>query len=201
MAAKPQALSAIAPERALHAVLAERQPLSPRQIEVTALVVAGQTDKEIGLALRISKRTVRLHLDQSFAKTGTSNRTELAAWAQRNAADAVTRVVRTELRKSGPAPGEASVPAAIPGTDNRADKSPLPGAGKFGIFERRIADFERFLTIQSATLGGIRARLQKFAEQQEKGLAQFEVRLALANRLLDRVHAELEKISSLAEGS
>ena len=196
MAAKPQALSAIAPERALHAVLAERQPLSPRQIEVTALVVAGQTDKEIGLALRISKRTVRLHLDQSFAKTGTSNRTELAAWAQRNAADAVTRVVRTELRKSvtGPAPGEAR-------TDNRADKSPLPGAGKFGIFERRIADFERFLTIQSATLGGIRARLQKFAEQQEKGLAQFEVRLALANRLLDRVHAELEKISSLAEGS
>lgn len=39
--------------------------LSPRQVEVCALVVAGESDKAIGVRLAISKRTVTAHVEEA----------------------------------------------------------------------------------------------------------------------------------------
>lgn len=39
--------------------------LSPRQLEVCALVVAGESDKAISAHLEISKRTVTAHIEEA----------------------------------------------------------------------------------------------------------------------------------------
>ena len=46
-----------------------------------ALVVVGQTDKEIGAALFIGAGTVRAHLNNVFAELGASDRTQAATLA------------------------------------------------------------------------------------------------------------------------
>lgn len=55
--------------------------LTEREVEVLALAVQGQSDKEIGDQLFISPRTVNAHMRNMFAKTGSANRTELSVWA------------------------------------------------------------------------------------------------------------------------
>lgn len=39
--------------------------LSPRQIEVCALVAAGASPKEVGKELKVSTRTVRFHMEEA----------------------------------------------------------------------------------------------------------------------------------------
>jgi DNA-binding CsgD family transcriptional regulator len=55
--------------------------LTEREVEVLALAVQGHSDKEISDLLFISPRTVNAHMRNMFAKTGSSNRTELSVWA------------------------------------------------------------------------------------------------------------------------
>lgn len=55
--------------------------LSPREIEVLALVAAGCTDQQIAERLVLSVRTVRSHLDRIRDKTGCRRRPELARFA------------------------------------------------------------------------------------------------------------------------
>jgi DNA-binding CsgD family transcriptional regulator len=55
--------------------------LTDREVEVLALAVQGNSDKEISDLLFISPRTVNAHMRNMFAKTGSSNRTELSVWA------------------------------------------------------------------------------------------------------------------------
>jgi DNA-binding CsgD family transcriptional regulator len=55
--------------------------LTDREVEVLALAVQGHSDKEISDLLFISPRTVNAHMRNMFAKTGSSNRTELSVWA------------------------------------------------------------------------------------------------------------------------
>ena len=57
--------------------------LSPRERDVLALLVAGQHDREIAGALRISPRTVQTHIASLFSKFGASSRVELTAVAVR----------------------------------------------------------------------------------------------------------------------
>ncbi len=56
--------------------------LTDRELEVLRLIAAGKTNKEIGLALFISERTVENHVTRIFAKTRTTNRTEAAVYAR-----------------------------------------------------------------------------------------------------------------------
>ena len=58
--------------------------LTPRELQVAALVGRHQTNREIGRILCISVRTAESHVDHILAKLGLSNRRELAAWAQGN---------------------------------------------------------------------------------------------------------------------
>lgn len=57
--------------------------LSPREIDVMRLLVAGYSDRDIGAALRISPRTVQTHVASLFAKFGVDSRVEVTALAVR----------------------------------------------------------------------------------------------------------------------
>jgi DNA-binding CsgD family transcriptional regulator/tetratricopeptide (TPR) repeat protein len=58
--------------------------LSPREIEVLALVAAGRTNREIAEELAISEKTAINHVTHILDKLGASNRAAAASWAVRN---------------------------------------------------------------------------------------------------------------------
>jgi DNA-binding NarL/FixJ family response regulator len=55
--------------------------LTPRELEILALIVDGLGNKEISYRLGISDRTVQFHIRAIFEKTGTRTRTEAAVLA------------------------------------------------------------------------------------------------------------------------
>ncbi len=62
---------------------ARRRPfgLTPRELEVLALVATGAANKVIALHLHLSEETVKHHVTKIFEKTGQSSRVELALFA------------------------------------------------------------------------------------------------------------------------
>jgi DNA-binding NarL/FixJ family response regulator len=58
-------------------------PLTQRESEVLRQLPLGLTNKEIGLALRISSETVKAHLQHILRKIGVTDRTQAAVWAVR----------------------------------------------------------------------------------------------------------------------
>jgi predicted ATPase/DNA-binding CsgD family transcriptional regulator len=58
--------------------------LTNRQVEVLRLLIEGRSDREIGAALFLSRRTVQDHVSHLIAKLGVANRTEAAAVAVRD---------------------------------------------------------------------------------------------------------------------
>lgn len=69
----------LAPTVATRLVQQVRKPqpvsLSPREVDVLALVAKGQTNADIGRALHITEATVKTHLLRAFAKLDVSDRT------------------------------------------------------------------------------------------------------------------------------
>ena len=57
------------------------ESLTPTELEVVRLVVAGLNNPEIGSRLFMSRGTVKTHLAHVFTKLGVGNRTELATFA------------------------------------------------------------------------------------------------------------------------
>jgi two-component system, NarL family, nitrate/nitrite response regulator NarL len=55
--------------------------LTPRELEIVAVVVAGYTNKDIAQKFSISEQTVKHHLGNIFDKLGVSTRLELALFA------------------------------------------------------------------------------------------------------------------------
>lgn len=55
--------------------------LTPRELEVLALVTQGKSNAEIARQLFVTTKTVKYHLTGIFAKLGVRNRTEAAAFA------------------------------------------------------------------------------------------------------------------------
>ena len=59
--------------------LSETERLSPREMEILALVAKGRANKEIGSKLNITSGTVRIHLSHIYEKLHVRCRTEAAA--------------------------------------------------------------------------------------------------------------------------
>ena len=57
--------------------------MTPREVEVLALVAQGLSNGQIGRRLFISTKTVSVHVSHLLAKLGASGRTEAAAIARR----------------------------------------------------------------------------------------------------------------------
>ena len=57
--------------------------LSPRELDVVRLLIAGHNNHEIAQSLGLSQRTVHAHLSNAMRKTGTTTRTQLAVYALR----------------------------------------------------------------------------------------------------------------------
>jgi len=55
--------------------------LSPREVDVVGLLVAGRSNNEIAAALSISPHTVKRHLEKVYSKLGVSSRAEVIARA------------------------------------------------------------------------------------------------------------------------
>jgi len=70
-------------ERAAAGEPAEREPLSPRELEVVKLIAEGHTSEEIATLLTISPATVERHRSNSLAKLGMRNRVDLTRYAIR----------------------------------------------------------------------------------------------------------------------
>ena len=58
--------------------------LTPREIEVLRLIAEGKSNQDIADKLLISLSTVAHHVTSILGKTSSSNRTEAAAYANRN---------------------------------------------------------------------------------------------------------------------
>ncbi len=61
----------------------KQKGLTPREVQVLKMVVAGKTNQEIGLELGISEKTVEKHLEGVFSKLGVASRVEAAVHALR----------------------------------------------------------------------------------------------------------------------
>lgn len=61
--------------------------LSPRELEVLALVGQGMANKQIARRLGIAERTVKAHLTNVFQAIGVADRTAAALWARENLPD------------------------------------------------------------------------------------------------------------------
>jgi DNA-binding NarL/FixJ family response regulator len=71
------------PETAMAKIKArsERDPLSPRELEILNLIVEGLSNKEIGSRLNITPGTAKLHVGKVLAKMGATDRTRAAILA------------------------------------------------------------------------------------------------------------------------
>ena len=58
--------------------------LTPREIEVLRLLVAGMSDREIAATLSISERTAGNHVQHAMQKIGVDSRTAAAIFAVRH---------------------------------------------------------------------------------------------------------------------
>ena len=57
---------------------APTDPLTPRELEVAAMLVKGASNKEIARALELQEVTVKLHVRNLCRKLETKNRTQIA---------------------------------------------------------------------------------------------------------------------------
>ena len=65
--------------------------LTPREVEILELVVAGYTNKAIAAQVVISEKTVEFHLDNIYTKIGVRTRLMAGMWALRQGILAETR--------------------------------------------------------------------------------------------------------------
>ena len=67
--------------------------LTPREIEILQLVLAGRTNKAIAAEISISEKTVEFHLDHIYTKIGMRTRMQAGVWAIQQGIDMETREI------------------------------------------------------------------------------------------------------------
>jgi DNA-binding NarL/FixJ family response regulator len=61
--------------------MATLSDLTPRELEILRLVLAGRTNKAIASAIPVSEKTVEFHLDKIYTKIGMRTRMLAVVWA------------------------------------------------------------------------------------------------------------------------
>lgn len=67
--------------------------LTPRELEVLQLVLAGYTNKAIAAEIFISEKTVEYHLDNIYTKIGARTRLMAGVWAIQQGIESKTREI------------------------------------------------------------------------------------------------------------
>lgn len=67
--------------------MAALSDLTPREIEILHLVLAGRTNKAIAAEICVSEKTVEFHLDKIYTKTGLRTRVLAGMWAMQQGID------------------------------------------------------------------------------------------------------------------
>ena len=75
--------------------MANLSDLTPREMEVLQLVVAGRTNKSIAAEICITEKTVEFHLNKLYSKIGVRTRMLAGVWAIRQGISAGTREIPT----------------------------------------------------------------------------------------------------------
>ena len=61
--------------------MANLSDLTPRELEIIRLFIAGRTNKAIASEIYISEKTVEFHLDHIYTKIGARSRLMAGIWA------------------------------------------------------------------------------------------------------------------------
>ena len=99
-------------------------PLTEREMEITALVTEGLTNREIAARLFISHNTIKVHLRNVFTKTGVASRTELSMLAVQEGW--VTIPGLNEETEGSRYPVEDTAPHSLGDSETAADALRLP---------------------------------------------------------------------------
>jgi DNA-binding NarL/FixJ family response regulator len=67
--------------------------LTPREIEILQLVLAGRTNKAIAAEFYVTEKTVEFHLDRIYTKIGMRTRLMAGIWAMQQGIKAETREI------------------------------------------------------------------------------------------------------------
>ena len=73
--------------------MASLSDLTPREMEILQLLIAGLTNKAIASEIYISEKTVEFHLDHIYTKIGVRTRVMAGIWAIKNGMWAETREI------------------------------------------------------------------------------------------------------------
>ena len=71
--------------------MATLSDLTPREMEILQLVLAGRTNKAIAAQIGLSEKTVEFHLNHIYTKIGVRTRMLAGVWALRHGISARTR--------------------------------------------------------------------------------------------------------------
>jgi DNA-binding NarL/FixJ family response regulator len=67
--------------------------LTPRELEILQLVLAGRTNKAIAAQICVSEKTVEFHLDRIYTKIGMRTRMLAGMWAMQQGIRGKTREI------------------------------------------------------------------------------------------------------------
>jgi DNA-binding NarL/FixJ family response regulator len=67
--------------------------LTPRELEILQLVIAGKTNRAISSEIYVSEKTVEFHLARIYTKIGARTRLMAGVWALQQGIMAETRVI------------------------------------------------------------------------------------------------------------
>jgi len=73
--------------------MANLSDLTPRELEILQLVIAGKTNKAIASEIYISAKTVEFHLNNIYRKIGIRTRVMVGIWAIQNGIHAEIREI------------------------------------------------------------------------------------------------------------
>ena len=73
--------------------MANLSDLTPREIEILQLVIAGKTNRAIAREIYISEKTVEFHLENIYTKIGARTRLMAGIWAVQQGMEVETREI------------------------------------------------------------------------------------------------------------